>query len=251
MTRFAHRPSSAPGRGRGRLSLPALACACALALSCALSPADAAQIPQKDQDRIAPSGPPLPAPSPPLLRETPETLAPPEEGEEAPCPVEEEEAAPGGAFDAIGVGELPDLRAVELTPQSARRALDAFAAIYGKYDDAEIAKYSTLQEFADKTEAGAKMQEQIRSFGFANVAEWNLVIMNIGFAYSSIVEGSDEAIRQQIAQTQKDASLPEKKRERMLKSLRALIPSPNNRRIVEELLDIPAYAKKLRLLDEE
>ncbi len=201
----------------------------------------AAQIPDKDQDRIG--VPAAPAPAAPL--QDPNLLEP---GEAQPEPPEDE--LPGMGYDDLLL-DMKDARAIELTPQMARKALDAFEAIRGKYDDKGLADYPTLQEFADKTEAGKQMQEDIRKFGFANVAEWNLVIMNLGFAYTSVLEGSDAEIRNQIRDAQADPRLSEDKRRKIIKALRILIPSPNNRKVAEELMNDPVYSKKLKLLDAE
>jgi hypothetical protein len=40
-------------------------------------------------------------------------------------------------------------------------------------------------------------------------------------------------------------------KERTIKSLMAMIPSENNRSVVQALVDDPAYADKLKLLEEE
>ncbi len=204
--------------------------------------AEAAQIPDKDQDRIG--APATPAPATPLR--DPNLLEP---GETQPVQPPQGEL-PGMGYDDLLL-DMKDARAIELTAQMARRALDAFAAIRGKYDDKGLADYPTLQEFADKTEAGKQMQEEIRKFGFANVAEWNLVIMNLGFAYTSVLEGSDAEIRNQIRDAQADPRLSEDKRRKIIKALRILIPSPNNRKIAEELMNDPVYSQKLKLLDAE
>jgi len=147
--------------------------------------------------------------------------------------------------------DIPNIQAVELTPEKARKALDAFEKINGKYDDKGLEEYPTLQEFADSTEAGRRMQEEIRAFGFRNVGEWNLIIMNIGFAYSSLLEGSDEAIEEQIREIESDAAIPPEKKKALIRNLRVLIPSDNNRKIVKDLMDDPVYSRKLKLLDQE
>ncbi len=225
-----------------RAALPFLGAAAGMVMAAACS--FAAQAPDKDQDRIG--GPAAPSPAPPLLKGAPDLLSP----DGAPPPGEDGAGAPAPSYDYL-IEDVPDVEAVELKPDIARKALDAFAAIHGKYDDKGIENYGTLQEFADKTEAGKQMQEEIRKFGFKNVAEWNRVIMNIGFAYSSILEGSDETIAQQIRDVENDTRMEPGKRERILKNLRALIPSANNREIVKTLMADPAYKDKLGLLDEE
>ncbi len=225
-----------------RAVLPFLGAAAGIVMFAACS--FAAPAPDKDQDRIG--APATPAPAGPLLKGAPDLLSP----EGAPPPGEDGAGAPAPSYDDL-IEDVPDVEAVELKPDMARKALDAFAAIHGKYDDKGIENYATLQEFADKTEAGKQMQEEIRKFGFRNVAEWNRVIMNIGFAYSSILEGSDETIARQIRDVETNTRMEPGKRARLLKNLRALIPSANNREIVKTLMADPAYKDKLGLLDEE
>ncbi len=234
-----------PGIFSAPLGAAGLALMLAASLALFAPRALAAPVPDKDQDRI---GGPSTAPSSPLLRGAPDLLSP----DAAPQAGEDDEGAGGAApvYDDL-IEDAPGIEAVELTPETARKALDAFAAIHGKYDDKGIENYQTLQEFADKTEAGKKMQEEIRAFGFKNVAEWNRVIMNIGFAYSSILEGSDESIKAEIRALRNDTKIAPEKREKILKYLRALIPSDNNRKIVKHLMDDPGYAEKLGLLNEE
>ena len=40
-------------------------------------------------------------------------------------------------------------------------------------------------------------------------------------------------------------------KDRIISSLKALIPSENNQKIVQELIDNPAYTEKLKLLETE
>ena len=229
------------GANRARSARWARLMGAGLAVLCLAAAAEAAQIPDKDQDRIG--APATPAPATPL--QDPNLLEP---GQTRPAPPQGE--LPGMGYDDLLL-DMKDARAIELTSPKARKALDAFAAIRGKYDDKGLADYPTLQEFADKTEAGKRMQAEIRKFGFANVAEWNLVIMNLGFAYTSVLEGSDAEIRNQIRDAQADPKLPPEKKRKIIKALRILIPSPNNRKIAEELMNDPVYSQKLKLLDAE
>ncbi|HHN68146.1 MAG TPA: hypothetical protein ENK15_08960 [Thermopetrobacter sp.] len=234
-------------RGHARAALRAV-----LPLALLSGMTAAAPAPEKDQSRIGDA--PIVSPEKPKLKADPGLL----DGGGGKSP----EAAPGGPDDTEHLDDepplhtmieedIPGVEAVELNLERAKKALDAFAAVFGKFDDAEIDKYKTLQEFADKTEAGKKMQAIIRQHGFRNVAEWNNIIINIGFAYSSLLEGNDDSIRRQIEDLKKDGSLDEDKRKKAIAALQVLIPSDNNRKVVKQLMDDPAYAKKLELLDAE
>ncbi len=222
---------------------------------CLQSSLHAAPLPDKDQSRIGSESRITPGEkgTGELLRDAPGLL---EQG-----PAEKSDMNYGGPeglggeenipLEDLIAQDIPNIRAVELTPEKARKALDAFERINGKYDDEGLEKYPTLQEFADRTEAGKRMQEEIRAFGFKNVGEWNLVIMNIGFAYSSLLEGSDEAIEEQIREVEKDKTIPPERKKSLIRNLRVLIPSENNRKIVKDLMDDPVYSEKLKLLDQE
>ncbi len=243
-----------PDRLRG-MAAPLVLLLVLLLSVCPSQPLRAAPLPDKDQSRIGGDSRIVPGDKETdgLLKDAPGFL---------------EQGAPGKSdMGAGGSGEtgedenipledliaqdIPNIRAVELTAEKARKALDAFEKINGKYDDKGLEDYPTLQEFADRTEAGKRMQEEIRAFGFKDVGEWNLIIMNIGFAYSSLLEGSDEAIEDQIREVERDATIPPERKKSLIRNLRVLIPSENNRKIVKDLMDDPVYSKKLKLLDQE
>ncbi len=224
----------------------------------------AAPMPEKDQDRIVPQGGTVHGKdSESLLPYVPDggrqgmdgavggpdEGAPVDIGPDVPPDFQYEEPAGAYSLEDLISEDIPDLRAVELTEDAAKRALDAFAEVYGKFDDAEIAKYPTLQEFAEKSPAGKKFAGIIRKHGFGSVREWNDIITNIGFAFTSIEEGHDDEIFRQIKQVEADSKLPKERREKLLKYLRALIPSVNNRKVLHALMKDPVYAKKLNLLE--
>lgn len=225
-----------------------------LALALLAAPLWGAQMPGKDQDRILPDTPPAGGKdNDRLLPAVPEEQAPlapgaddEPAGQNVPFGEAEEEQRD---LEALISEDIPDLEAVELTEDSARRALDAFAEVFGKFDDEEIAKYPTLQEFAEKSPEGKKFAEIIRKHGFGSVREWNNVISNIGFAFTSIEEGHDDEVFRQIKQVEARADLPKERKERLLKYLRALVPSLNNRKVVQQLMQDPAYMRKLDLLE--
>ncbi len=219
------------------------------------SASHAAPLPDKDQSRIGGENRIAPdkGGSNELFRDAPGLLDQGNPGSSGPGlgnpgKIDDEENIP---LEDLIAQDIPNIQAVDLTPEKARKALDAFEKINGKYDDKGLEEYPTLQEFANKTEAGKRMQEEIRAFGFKDVGEWNLIIMNIGFAYSSLLEGSDEAIEEQIREIENDETIPPEKKKSLIRNLRVLIPSDNNRKIVKDLMDDPVYSKKLKLLDQE
>jgi hypothetical protein len=185
----------------------------------------------KDQSQIAPEDDQEP-------KDTPLPIQPPPETESVP-------------LDEMSLGEVPVIDIVELTPESARRGLDAFALVRERYAQSSIYQYESLEEFVEKTEEGKRFETDIKSFGFANIDEWNKVITTIGLAYSALTDSPTEDIEKQIAEIRADNSLAKDMKERMIKSLSAMVPTPNNRKVLEDLAKDAQYGEKLKLLAEE
>ena len=164
---------------------------------------------------------------------------------EAPPPDTETEP------DTMSLGDVPEIETVELTADMARRAVDAFTMVREKYADTAIYEYEDLEEFVDKTETGKKLDADVRSFGFNGVTEWNTAITSVGLAYSALNEDPSDNVEQQIAEIKADTNLAQDMKDRMVKSLSAMVPSDNNKKVVEELVKDSTYAEKLKLLSEE
>jgi hypothetical protein len=162
-------------------------------------------------------------------------------------PDQSEETEP----DEFSVGELPDIQTVELNPELARRALDTYLMIGEKYKDAEIENYETLQEFVDGNPRGKEFEADLKAKGFNTVDEWNIAVATLGFAYSNIAENQTEDINQQIEELKSDTELAQDMKDKMIKSLQAMIPSANNVKIVEDMLADPAYAEKMKAFSNE
>ena len=212
-----------------------------------LAHAEAAPRPEKDESRILPATPGLALPPAPGAPATPQKG---KDNYEVPPDFQyEDEASAHKSLEEIIGEDIPNMKAVELTEDAAKRALDAFEEVFGKFPDEEIARYPTLQDFADKSPLGKKFAAIIQKHGFKSVAEWNDIISNIGFALTSIEEGDDGEILTQIRETEQRTDLPKERKEKLLNYLRALIPSMNNRKIVQNLMKDPVYRKKLDLLE--
>ena len=153
--------------------------------------------------------------------------------------------------DTMSLGDIPEIETVELTADMAKRAVDAFSMVREKYADTAIYEYEDLEEFVDKTEAGKKLEADVRSFGFGNVTEWNTAITSVGLAYSALNEDPSDNVEQQIAEIKADTNLAQDMKDRMVKSLSAMVPSQNNRNVVQELVKDNTYSEKLKLLSEE
>jgi len=179
---------------------------------------------------------------------------------EAPAPSGEETTTPDGAEpeaaptdesgeDDLNLGEIPDLKSIELTADIAKRALDTYLLVREKYKDADLESYDDLQEFVDKNERGQEFETDIKAAGFASVNDWNVAITTLGFTYSGLLDDPTADIKQQIDEIQNDDTIAQDLKDRMIASLNAMIPSENNKKVVADLMADPAYKEKLAELD--
>jgi hypothetical protein len=165
-----------------------------------------------------------------------------------PIPQAQEQTIPP---DEITPDEVPPAQTVALTADLAKRAIDAFVLVRDKYAESPIYQYETLEEFIEKTEEGKKFEADIKSFGFATVAEWNIAISTVGLTYTSISEGPDYDVAAQIEEIKADMTIAQDMKDRMIASLSSLIPTEHNKQIIADLMKDPIYAEKLKLLAEE
>jgi hypothetical protein len=215
----------------------------------AQTPKDQTQLPQSEEPSTAPK------PQPPAAGEQPQAEPPADGGEdltEPPPPdtgeqTDTEDTSP----DDLSFGEIPDVTVIELTDDIARRSIDALALVRDKYKDANLENYESWQDFVDKTEEGKRFEADIKTAGFATVDEWNVAVTSVSFAYSAITDNLADDLANQIAEIEKDTSLAQDMKDRMIKGLKAMIPSENNKKVVQAMIDDPAYTEKLKLLAEE
>lgn len=173
-----------------------------------------------------------------------EDLTKPDAGEPAAGP---SVAAP----DEMSIGEIPDIKSIELTADLARRAIDSYVLVKAKYADTDLESADNLQDFVDKSPRGKDFEADVKAAGFGNVDDWNTAITSLGFAYSGVTDDPTADIKQQIAEITADTSLAQDMKDRMIASLSAMIPSDNNRKIVAEMMKDPVYAGKLKQLEVE
>ncbi len=153
--------------------------------------------------------------------------------------------------DEVSIGEIPVVEMVDLTTDMAQRAIDAYVLLKEKYKDAQLENFDSLQDFVDNDPQGKTFEADVKAAGFANVTIWNQTITTVSSAYSNIVDDQTTDIKSQIEDVQKDSELAQDMKDRIIASLNALIPSENNRKVVQELMDNPAYVEKLKLLETE
>jgi hypothetical protein len=153
--------------------------------------------------------------------------------------------------DDLSFGEIPDVTVIELTPDIARRSIDALALVKDKYKDANLENYESWQDFVDKTDDGKRFEADIKAAGFATVDEWNTAVTSVSFAYSALTDNLADDLQTQIGEIEKDTSIAQDLKDRMINGLKAMIPSEYNKKIVQAMIDDPAYTEKLKLLAEE
>jgi hypothetical protein len=190
------------------------------------------------------------APAPQTTTPAPAPAAPAPPAPEASPPATEED---GDSPDSqeLSLGEIPIIETMELTPDIAKRALDSYIAAREKFVNSDLEQFENLQDFVDQTEEGKAFEADIKAAGFANVTDWNLAITTLGLTYGSIVDDQTPDLLMQIEEVQQDTEMAQDIKDRMVKALKALIPSDNNRKVVEDLFSDPVYSGKLKLLDIE
>ncbi len=186
------------------------------------------------------SAAPVPPPAPPSAEE-------PAQSDEDVLPDLSGEGQP----DDFSVGQIPTVETIELTADGARKAVDAYVLVREKYKDAQLENYENLQDFVEQDAQGKAFEADLKSFGFATANDWNVAITTIGFAYSNLQDDQTEDIRLQIEEIKADVEMAQDMRDRMVQALAAMIPSDNNRKIVEGMMNDPAYAEKLKQLETE
>lgn len=199
--------------------------------------------------------PPPPEAPPPAATETP-GQPPAAETPDQPPPAAD---APdnGGADDGdtppeeLSLGEIPVIETIELTPDLARRALDSYIMAKEKYADSGLESFENLQEFVDKTDDGKKFEADIKAAGFANVTDWNMAVTTLGVMYGSVSENQTADLQDQIKEIEGDTELAQDMKDRMIKSIKAMIPSENNKKVIEDLMNDPVYGPKLQQIDIE
>lgn len=151
----------------------------------------------------------------------------------------------------VSIGEIPTIETIELTPDIAKRALDSYIAAKEKYVDSDFDQFENLQDFVDQTDDGKRFEADIKVAGFANVSDWNLAITTLGLTYTSIIDDQSADLQQQIQEVEEDPHLAQDMKDTMIKALKSLIPSENNRKVIGDLMDDPVYGSRLKLLDIE
>ncbi|MFT3986235.1 hypothetical protein [Aestuariivirga sp.] len=212
----------------------------------------------KDQSRLLPeveTAQTTTAPTPPVpdTKGTDDGTTTP--GADDDTPTGPDVAQPGDDLDngddQVNLGEIPDIKSMELTLDIAKRALDVYVLVKTKYAGTDLDTTDNLQDFVDKDPKGKEFEADIKAAGFANVDDWNLAITSVGFAYTAATDDPTQDVNDQIVEIQNDNTLAQDIKDRMIASLKATLPSDNNKKVMAELMKDPAYAEKLKQLDSE
>ncbi len=209
-----------------------------------------------------PVAPPAPAPAapttiapatPPPVPPTTDSAAPPPAAGDTP---EVTDPAAGPATDGAGeedfsLGDIPIVETIELTTEKAKKALDTYVLVREKYKDAALENYENLQDFVDQSPQGKAFEADVKAAGFPNVIEWNTTITTLSFAYDNSIDDQTLSIKQQIDELNADTETAQDMRERMIKALQAMIPSDNNKKVLEEVKADTSYVEKLKMLGTE
>lgn len=164
------------------------------------------------------------------------------------------DAAPDDGADSqddLSIGEIPDIKIVDLTLDKAKAAVDTYSLLKDKYKDAKLEDYETLQEFVDKDPMGKAFDADVKAAGFSDVETWNQTITTVSTTYSNMINDQTADTQAQIADVEKDTELAKDMKDKLLASLRALIPTDNNRKVVQSLMDDANYKDKIKLLESE
>jgi hypothetical protein len=204
---------------------------------------------------MAQAATPLEVPAAPALPQSTAPATPPVSEPATPAspdtPGDTEEQHGDTPGDELSLGEIPIVETMELTPDIAKRALDSYIAAREKFVNSDLELYENLQDFVDQTPEGKAFEADIKASGFANVNDWNLAITTLGLTYGGVVDDQTPDLLLQIEEVKQDTEMAQDIKDRMVKALEALIPSDNNRKIIEDLLNDPVYGDKLKLLDIE
>jgi hypothetical protein len=223
----------------------------------ATPPASDASKPAKIPDQLPKSDetlPPAPSATPPAVSPPADASPqPPAAAPEAATPPAEEDGTgePPAADEDTSLGEIPDIKAVELTDATAKSAIDTYMLLKEKYKEARLEDYETLQEFVEKDAQGRAFESDVKAAGFSDVEAWNQAITTVSTTYANQLNDQTEDLRKQIAEIEKDTELAQDMKDRLMNSLKALIPSENNKKIIAALQSDAAYSEKLKQLETE
>ncbi len=148
------------------------------------------------------------------------------------------------------VPAISTVETIELTPDLAKRAIDGFVRLKELYQDTDIAEYESLEQFVAEADEGPALEKDIKSFGFATVGEWNTAITSVSFAYAALSGTHEDEIKRELDNIKTDVDLDDRMKKSLIEGLQSMLPSDNNKKIVDDLNKDKDWARKLKLLED-
>ncbi len=145
---------------------------------------------------------------------------------------------------------ISTVETVDLTPDLAKRAIDGFIRLKKNYQDTDIAEYESLEQFVAEAKEGPALENDIKSFGFKTVGEWNTAITSVSFAYAALSGTHEDEIKQELENIRNEVDLDEQMKKSLIDGLQSMLPSENNKKIVGDLNKQKDWAEKLKLLED-
>jgi hypothetical protein len=150
----------------------------------------------------------------------------------------------------------PPATQVELTADAARRAIDTFLEVQGKYGESALDDPSDPKAITDTMKTAGiydKVTADVTHHGFGGVEDWAKTFTSVGLAASFVREGQDAgSVDRQIADLEKDEAVPQAMKDATIAMLRQMRPSENNIAVAKALIDDPDYRDKVdRVLTSE
>jgi hypothetical protein len=143
----------------------------------------------------------------------------------------------------------PPATQVELTADAARRAIDTFLEVQGKYGESALDDPSDPKAIADTMKTAGiydKVTADVTHHGFSGVEDWAKTFTSVGLAASFVREGQDAgSVDRQIADLEKDEAVPQAMKDATIAMLRQMRPSENNIAVAKALIDDPGYKDKV------
>ena len=135
---------------------------------------------------------------------------------------------------------------LELSPEQARGAFDAYIEMHEKFSDSAFEDYESLSDFVQRAPEGPKLDAIIRGYGFASVEDWLPVINALEFTIGAYSEEQMQNVADQIKELDTDESLGADEKARVIDMLKASLPSENNIKVLQDMLADPLYGEKLK-----
>jgi len=142
------------------------------------------------------------------------------------------------------MGGVPQIPKVELSEDSAKRAVDTYLTLREKYGD-KMPPAKGGGSLGEGAEQAAEIQSVVTGNGFSNTEDWQNTITNVALAYGFSKNNKGGEIDAKIAELRDNTQLPKGIRDQLVRTMTAMRPSENNMKVVESLAADSSYGAKL------